>query len=90
MRKIDFFIGILIGLLLTLIGSYLFIYLFSSVDINKDFEQIKSFGQLGKLISLGALLNIGMVFFLFKKNRDLMAKGIIFSLFLLVIYTLFV
>lgn len=90
MRKIDFFMGIFIGLILTLMGSYLFLFLFTSTTFSEGFNHLKINGQLGKLITLGALLNIGMVFLLFKKNRDLMAKGVIFSLFVLVIYTLFV
>lgn len=90
MEKKDFFIGILIGLLVSFIGSFLFISVFTSMDFIDGFTQLKTQGSLGKLITLGALLNIGIVFLLFKKNKDIMAKGVILSIFILTIYTLFI
>tara|TARA_B110000503_G_C7057221_1_gene375021 strand:- start:633 stop:905 length:273 start_codon:yes stop_codon:yes gene_type:complete len=88
MEKKDFFIGILIGITTAIAGSILYILIFKGHELIESYNTIKSQGNLGKLITLGALLNMGIVFLLFKKNKDLMAKGVIFSIFILTIYTL--
>ena len=89
MKKIDLFIGVLIGLGTTFIGCFLFIMFFTSMGFIEGYAYIKGNGNAGKLITLGALLNMGIVFLLFKKNKDLMAKGVILSIFILTIYTIF-
>ncbi len=90
MQKTAFFIGIFIGLATAFIGSFLFITLFTSMNFVEGFTNLKQQGSLGKLITLGALLNVAVVFFLFKKNKDMMAKGVIFSIFILTVYTIFI
>jgi hypothetical protein len=90
MEKKDFFIGIFMGLLVSFIGCFLFLEFFTNVGFVKAFQYMKMDGNLGKVITLGALLNVGVVFLLFKKDKDMMAKGVIFSIFILTIYTLFV
>ena len=89
MEKKDLFIGVLIGLVTSFIGCFLFITLFTPMSFTEGFTSLKAQGNLGKLITLGALLNMGIVFLLFKKNKDIMAKGVILSIFILTIYTLF-
>lgn len=89
MQKKDLFIGILIGLITAFIGCFLFITLFTSMSFVEGLTSLKAQGNLGKLITLGALLNMGIVFLLFKKDKDVMAKGVIISIFILTIYTLF-
>ena len=90
MAKKDFFIGIILGIIVAFIGSFLFLKLFSSIEIDLALQYLKSNGNMGKVITLGALLNVGLVFLLFKKNKDMMAKGVIFSIFILTVFTLFV
>lgn len=89
MAKKDFFIGIILGIVVAFIGSFLFLKLFTSIEIDLALQYLKSNGNMGKVITLGALLNVGLVFLLFKKNKDMMAKGVIFSIFILTILTLF-
>jgi hypothetical protein len=89
MKKADLFIGIFIGLATTFIGCFLFILLFTSMEFIEGYDYLKANGNIGKLITLGALLNMAIVFLLFKKNKDLMAKGVILSIFILTIYTIF-
>lgn len=90
MAKKDFFIGIILGIVVAFIGSFLFLKLFTSIEIDLALQYLKSNGNMGKVITLGALLNVGLVFLLFKKNKDMMAKGVIFSIFILTVFTLFV
>lgn len=89
MQKKDLLIGVLIGFVISFIGCSLFIITFTSFGLIEGFITLKEQGSVGKLITLGALLNMGIVFLLFKKNKDEMAKGVILSIFLLTIYTLF-
>ena len=86
----DLLIGTAIGLVVSFIGCVLFITIFTSMGLEEGFTNLKSQGNLGKLVTLGALLNIGVVYLLFKKNKDTMAKGVILSIFILTIYTVFV
>ena len=89
MGKADLFIGVLIGLATSFVGCFLFISLFTSMDFIEGYNHLKANGNVGKLITLGALFNIAIVFLLFKKNKDMIAKGVILSLFILTIYTIF-
>ncbi|HBK82037.1 MAG TPA: hypothetical protein DDZ41_00305 [Flavobacterium sp.] len=89
MNKLSFFIGIIIGVLVALLGSFLYLEFVTGLGFKTAFEHTKATRNMGKVISLGALLNLFVVLFLFKKNKDTMAKGVIFSLFVLTIYSLF-
>lgn len=89
MKKTPFFIGIFIGILVSLFGSYLYLEFITNLDFKTAYENTKATGNIGKVLSLGALLNLFVVLLLFKKNKDTMAKGVIFSLFILTIFSLF-
>lgn len=89
MKKIDLFYGILIGIISTSIGVYLFLTFFTDYRLQEGFYILKSQGQLGKLIALGAILNIVVFFLLLKYNKELMARGVVFATLLLTILTLF-
>ncbi len=90
MKKIELFYGLLIGLTTSLIGSYLFIFMFTPYSFLGGLELLKFEGKLGKIISLGTILNIGMFFGLLKYKKETMAKGIILAIILLTIVTLFI
>lgn len=90
MRKIDLFIGMLIGFISTLIGVYLFLEYKTEYGFSEGIQGIKNQGFLGKLIAMGAVLNLGVFFVLLKFNKDLMAKGVILATILLTFITLFV
>lgn len=89
MNKIDLLFGTIIGFLSTLLGSYLFLKIFTSYDFRYAIEVMISEGYLGKLIALGAILNIGIYFLLLKLNKELMAQGVILGTIILAIITLF-
>lgn len=90
MKKIDLFYGLIIGLITSLIGSYLFIIAFTPYSFFGGLQLLKFEGKLGKIITLGTILNIGMFFILLKNKKELMAKGIILATILLTIVTLFI
>ncbi len=89
MRKIDLFIGFFIGIATTLLGTILFLKLFTEVQTINDFHIVREQGILGKVITLGAILNIIIFFILLKKNRELMARGVVLATIILAILTVF-
>lgn len=90
MKKTDLLIGFLIGIISTFIGSYLFLKSQTEYDLIEDFLVIKSEGILGKVVALGAVLNILIFFILLKKNKELMARGVVLATIILAFYTLLI
>jgi uncharacterized membrane protein len=90
MKKTDLLIGLIIGLLAAFIGSYLFLKTQTEYDLIEDFTIIKDEGILGKVVALGAVLNIIIFFILLKKNKELMARGVVLATIILAFYTLLI
>ena len=90
MKKTDLLIGFLIGVVSTLIGSYLFVKTQTDYDLIEDFSVLKNEGILGKILALGAVLNIIIFFILLKKNKELMARGVVLATIILAFYTLLI
>jgi hypothetical protein len=89
MKKIDLLYGLIIGILIAAIGVYLFMTFFTDYELLEGFTILKSREQLGKLIALGALLNLGMFFILLKTNKEMMARGVALATLLLTILSIF-
>jgi hypothetical protein len=89
MKNIDMLYGFIIGLIATFVGSYLFIILFTSYSFQSGMEIMIHEGRLGKLITLGGVLNLISFFLLLKINKDMMAKGIILATITMAICTVF-
>lgn len=90
MKKIDLLYGIIIGLLGAFLGSFLFITMFTDFDFIEGVNAMKTQGKLGKLITIGAILNLFIFFFLLKKNKEMLARGVVFGTIILTFVTLFV
>lgn len=90
MNKIDLFYGLLIGFIVTFIGCYLFVAIFTEYDFKFGVRLMLKEGHLGKLITLGAVLNIAVFFYLLKLKKELMARGVVLATIILTIITLFV
>ena len=89
MKARDLIIGVLLSMITCGIGSFIFIELFTGMDFYRGLEFYKTNGLLGKIITLGAILNLILFFILLKKNKDMTARGVILGLILLAIITLF-
>jgi len=89
MKKTDLLIGFFIGLITTFIGSYLFLKTQTEYDLIEDFSILKNEGILGKVVTLGAVLNIIIFFILLKKNKELIARGVVMATIILAITTMF-
>jgi hypothetical protein len=90
MTKIDLLIGFTIGIIASILGSYLFITFFTDFDFMSGIHSMKSEGKLGKLITLGAILDLVVFAFLLKLDREMMARGVILAVISIAIITIFV
>lgn len=90
MKKTDLLIGLFIGIIASVIGSYIFIEVFSEYNFIEGIKILRFQGKLGKIISLGSILNIIVFFLLLKFNKELMARGVILGTILLTIITLLI
>ncbi|MGY8919942.1 MAG: hypothetical protein ACKVJ4_06200 [Flavobacteriales bacterium] len=85
----EILIGILFGIISSFTGLILAILILS--ENNSIIESIKNAyfeNFLGKLISLGAILNVFVFFIFIKKNQDQRAKGVLLLTIFLAIFTL--
>ncbi len=89
MNKTDILIGFGIGILASLLGSFLFIKFFTAFDFMAGIESMKSEGKLGKLITLGSILDLVAFGILLKLNKEMMARGVVLAVIIITIITLF-
>jgi hypothetical protein len=89
MNKTDILIGFGIGILASLLGSFLFIKFFTAFDFMAGIESMKSEGKLGKLITLGSILDLVAFGILLKLNKEMMARGVVLAVIIITMITLF-
>lgn len=88
MEKTDFILGLLIGLLGAMAGSFLFVVLFTNYSVANGLWIIKQSGQIGKVLTLGASVNLLAFFILLRLKKDMMARGVVLSMIVITIFTL--
>ncbi len=77
--KKELLIGLVIGMLANLAGSYLYIYFFSTYRFETTVKIALEEDLLGNIIALGAMLNF-LVFFVFlKKGQLYRARGVVLA-----------
>ena len=79
MIRKDVIIGFIIGLLANLIGICIYIFFFSKEGFEGTLKSAMSFNFIGKLVSLGAILNLVTFFVLIKMNQDHKARGVMLA-----------
>ena len=89
MQKKDLLIGVVIGFLATFLGTYLFFFCYTDFGFIEGLKGMRSQGFLGKVITLGAILNLVSFFILLKLNKELMARGVVMATILLAFITVF-
>ncbi len=75
-------IGLLIGLLSNLAGSYLYIFFLSKIkklSVESTLEVALEQGLTGNIIALGALLNLVVFFVILKKKQYYRARGVVLA-----------
>ncbi|MEW5676905.1 hypothetical protein ABGT15_11390 [Flavobacterium enshiense] len=87
MNKKDLLIGFFIGLTTAFVGCLIFLYFFTEIRSVAELQMIRNYGYTGKLITLGAVFNLFAFFYLLNKEKETMAKGVIFATIVLAILT---
>jgi hypothetical protein len=90
MNKIDLIKGFIIGIIVSVIGSLLFITIFTDFDSITGFKTMKAQGYLGKIITLGSIPDLIVFGVLLKLNKEIMARGVILAVIMMTIFTLFI
>lgn len=90
MQKKDLFIGFVLGIAGAALGVFLFVTIATDYDFTEGIMLLKTQNSLGKLIALGAVVNVIIFFSLLKFQKELMARGVVLATIALTILTLFV
>ncbi|WP_262732162.1 hypothetical protein [Gaetbulibacter sp. NE] len=91
MVKKEVFIGFIVGLIANFIGLILAVYLFGNGDdIETTIRQSLAEGFFSKLVSIGAILNLGAFFIFIKKKQDYRARGVLLATVLIAVFTFLV
>lgn len=90
-RKKEILIGIVVGIIATLIGMFFYsMYSASTSNLTQE-TAIKVFieqGKLGYLVSIGAILNLLAFFIFLKRKQDYRARGVLLATILTAIIVL--
>ena len=75
----ELLIGFLVGVIANIIGTLLYILLFSDLGIVETYEAAVEQEHVGSLLALGAILNLFAFFGFLKIRRDQRAKGVLLA-----------
>ncbi|AVM50027.1 hypothetical protein [Capnocytophaga sp. oral taxon 878] len=75
----DQLLGFVIGILANALGIWAYILIFSKYSIKITFLDAFYKGYLGKLILLGALLDLAVFFFFLKREENERARGVLYA-----------
>lgn len=88
MIKKEIFIGFFVGLIANSIGLFLSVlFLGNGEDIITTLKQSIIEGFFGKLVTIGAILNLVAFFIFIKKKQDYRARGVLLATVLVAIST---
>ena len=90
MNKLDLLIGFGIGILSSLLGMFLYITFVAHLDFIAGLQLMKSQGHLGKIVTLGSILDLAAFGILLKMNKELMARGVVLAVIVLTIITVII
>lgn len=90
MNKLALPLGFIIGILASLLGTYFYIRVFLNLDFFVGIKILKAQGQLGKVITLGSILDLVAFAVLLNQNQEIMARGIVMAVITITIITFFV
>jgi hypothetical protein len=77
--KKELVIGIITGIAANLLGVLLYILAFSDKGIDDTLRQSMADGYFGKIVTLGAVLNLIAFFIFIKKKQDYRARGVLLA-----------
>lgn len=75
--KKEIIIGIIVGIIANALGVILYIMAFSEKGLEATIKQALAEGFFGKVVTLGAVLNLIAFFLFIRKKQDARAKGVL-------------
>ncbi|MEC8723481.1 MAG: hypothetical protein VXX60_00550 [Bacteroidota bacterium] len=95
MDKKQIFIGMLLGFAANTIGLFTVGFLMAKFSGRNDrvYKVLQAAGSenfIGKLISLGAIMNLLVFFYCLKKQQDTRAAGVLAATVLIALFTFFI
>ncbi|MBR9844973.1 MAG: hypothetical protein GYB35_02135 [Algicola sp.] len=91
MKNKDVIIGIVIGLIASVIGLTLSLLFFGTGDsIGNSLDIAIAQDVLTKLVSIGALLNLGAFFLFLNTNKESRAKGVLIATVVVALITIII
>jgi hypothetical protein len=89
-NKTDILLGFSIGIITSVFGCFLFILLFTKFTFFAGIELMQAEGKLGKIITLGTVLDLGVFWTLLKLNKEFMARGVILAVIIITLITVLI
>ena len=89
-NKIEVLLGFIIGIITSVFGCFLFIELFTKFTFFAGIELMQAEDKLGKIITLGTVLDLGVFWTLLKLNKEFMARGVILAVILFTLITVLI
>jgi hypothetical protein len=91
MIKKEVFTGLIVGLIANVIGLLIAIFIFGKgAGVESTIRNSIAQGFFGKLVSMGAIMNLIAFFLFIKMKRDYRARGVILATVLVAIFTFLV
>jgi hypothetical protein len=75
----EILIGLVLGLVANMAGTYLYIFFFSKLSLESTLQAALENDFIGSLIALGAILNLIVFFILLKKKQYYRARGVVLA-----------
>ncbi|MGJ8592047.1 MAG: hypothetical protein ACSHXF_05840 [Aquaticitalea sp.] len=91
MIRKEIFIGLIVGLIANALGLLIAILIFGKgADFESTIRNSIAQGFFGKLVSMGAIMNLIAFFLFIKIKRDYRARGVILATVIVAIVTLLI
>ena len=87
--KLELLLGTLGAFISCFFGVFLYITFFTEHEFIEGYKTLKSLDSAGKVITLGAMLNLAAFFVLKKKKKEMAARGMVLGTILITFYTIF-
>ncbi|CAM1348238.1 hypothetical protein [Tenacibaculum insulae] len=81
-------IGVLISLLATASGLFIYLEFISDDTVNETFKKVIEGGVLGPVLALAAIPNLFVFWIFLKKNQDYRARGVLITTVAIALITL--
>lgn len=85
----ELLIGAVVGIIANTFGVLLFFWLFLEGSFEANLDYAYRFGELGKIIAIGAIPNLAVFFLFLKIKRTYRARGVLLITILTAISILF-